>query len=49
VTVSVWRRYVGILLDGLRRQPAAASTLPAGLDEDETAHAMATWRSPSRR
>jgi AcrR family transcriptional regulator len=48
-STDLWRRYLGILLDGLRRQPAEASTLPAGLDEDETAHAMATWRSPSRR
>ncbi|MDX6253746.1 MAG: hypothetical protein QOJ11_80 [Frankiales bacterium] len=48
-STNLWRRYFGILLDGLRCQPTAASTLPAGLDEGETAHAMATWRPAARR
>lgn len=45
----LWRRYFALLLDGWRVQPVGQPPLPVGLDEDELAHAMGTWRPRTGR
>lgn len=45
VDPELWRRYVVLLLDGLRAAPGAASELRhAALDDDKLDSAMSTWR-----
>jgi AcrR family transcriptional regulator len=45
VDPELWRRYVVLLMDGLRAIPGAASELPtAALDDDKLDSAMSTWR-----
>jgi AcrR family transcriptional regulator len=46
---ELWRRYVGILLDGLRTRRDAPSKLPIeAIEEEELDRAMRTWRPPGR-
>jgi AcrR family transcriptional regulator len=45
VRPEVWRRYLGLLLDGLRVRRDAPTPLPIPpLDDDEVDAAMSTWR-----
>jgi len=45
VQPELWRRYLGMLLDGLRAQPGAPSDLACGpLDEETLDAAMCNWR-----
>jgi AcrR family transcriptional regulator len=46
---EIWRRYLGILLDGLRTRRDRPSKLPVEpLEEPELDRAMRTWRPPGR-
>ena len=46
---EIWRRYLGILLDGLRVRRDAPSRLPVEpMEEKELDRAMRTWRPPGR-
>ena len=46
---ELWRRYVGILLDGLRTRRDEPSKLPIeAIEEEELDRAMRTWRPPGR-
>lgn len=50
VEPELWRRFLVIVLDGLRARRDGATPLPvAALDEDQVDRAMASWRSPRRR
>lgn len=45
VEPQLWRRYLTMLLDGLRAEPGQATTLPhPALDEQEVEEAMSCWR-----
>jgi hypothetical protein len=47
VQPGVWRRYLGLLLDGLRAEPGAPSELKAPpLDVEMLDNAMCAWRPP---
>lgn len=49
VEPDLWKRYLAIVLDGLRAQRDQATPLPVReLDEDELERAMALWRAPRR-
>ncbi|PRC59940.1 TetR family transcriptional regulator, partial [Mycobacterium sp. ITM-2017-0098] len=44
VSADLWRRYVAVLLEGMRCQPGQGP-LPVGpLSEDEMEAAMSTWQ-----
>ncbi|QRP45057.1 TetR/AcrR family transcriptional regulator [Amycolatopsis sp. FDAARGOS 1241] len=50
VEPDLWRRYLPLLLDGLRAHPGRSSDLPRpGLDQDEIDQAMCAWRQPKHR
>jgi hypothetical protein len=50
VVPELWRRYLTIVLDGLRTRRDAPSAAPVdALDFDELAEAMHAWRPPARR
>lgn len=44
VSPDLWRRYVGVLLQGLRRQPGQTPLSVAPLSEDEIEAAMTAWQ-----
>jgi AcrR family transcriptional regulator len=44
VSPDLWRRYVGVLLQGLRCHPGQAPLPVAPLSEDEMEAAMSTWQ-----
>ena len=45
VDPNLWRRSLGMLIDGLRAEPGKASELPhPPLDEQEVEEAMTCWR-----
>ena len=49
VEPEIWRRHLGIVLDGLRTRRDAPSKLPVEpMAEEELDHAMRTWRPPGR-
>lgn len=50
VEPELWRRFLAIVLDGLRARRDDVTPLPvAALDDDQLERAMATWRAPQRR
>jgi AcrR family transcriptional regulator len=50
VEPELWRRFLAIVLDGLRARRDDATPLPvAALDDDQLERAMATWRASPRR
>lgn len=49
VDPGLWRRYLVLLLDGLRARRDGHTDLPCpALDEEETERAMSGWRAPRR-
>lgn len=50
VEPELWRRFLVIVLDGLRARRDGVTPLPvAALDDDQVDRAMASWRAPRRR
>jgi AcrR family transcriptional regulator len=50
VEPELWRRFLAIVLDGLRARRDDATPLPVPeLDEDQLDRAMSAWREPPRR
>jgi len=50
VEPELWRRFLVIVLDGLRARRDGPTPLPVpALDDDQLAQAMAGWRAPRRR
>jgi AcrR family transcriptional regulator len=45
---DAWRRYLQIILDGLRARPDLAAPATAALTSDELNEAILTWRPPRR-
>jgi AcrR family transcriptional regulator len=49
ISPDLWRRYLALMLDGLRAEGPRPDTLPVPpLGQDETDRAMANWKPPKR-